>query len=243
MKVVFFKEIRSFFSSLIGYMAVGVFLLLLGLMTWVFPDYSILDYGFASLDSFFEMAPVVFLFLIPAITMRAFAEEWQTGTYELLITRPVTMRDIIGAKFFAAWTLVVFALVPTLIYWFTVYQLGSTPGNMDNGGTLGSYFGLVLLSGVFVSIGLFCSALTSNQIVAFLIGSTLCFIFFYGFQYISALPVFVGKLDDLIQHFGIEYHYRSISRGILDSRDILYFLTLIFGFLYLTFFVIQEKRS
>lgn len=243
MKVVFLKEIRSFFSSLIGYMAVGVFLLLLGLMTWVFPDYSILEYGFASLDSFFEMAPVVFLFLIPAITMRAFAEEWQTGTYELLITRPVTMTDIIGAKYFAAWTLVIFALVPTLIYWFTVYQLGSTPGNMDNGGTLGSYFGLVLLSGVFVAIGLFCSALTSNQIVAFLLGATLCFIVFYGFQYISALPVFVGKLDDLIQHFGIEYHYRSISRGILDSRDILYFLTLIFGFLYLTFFVVQEKRS
>jgi ABC-2 type transport system permease protein len=243
MFVIFRKEISSFFASLIGYMAVGVFLLLTGLMLWVFPDYSILDYGYATLDSFFELAPMVFLFLIPAVTMRAFAEEWQTGTYELLVTRPVTLADIIGGKFFAAWALSLLALAPTLIYWYTVYQLGSPVGNMDNGGTLGSYVGLIMLSGIFVAIGLLCSALTSNQIVAFILGAMLCFLVFHGFSFISKLPVFIGRIDDIIQQIGIDYHYRSVSRGILDSRDIIYFLTMMFAFLYFTAHVIQRKKS
>lgn len=243
MGVIFIKEIRSFFSSLIGYMAMGVFLLLLGLMIWVFPDYSILDYGFAGLDAFFDLAPVVFLFLIPAVTMRAFAEEWQTGTYELLVTRPVTLADIIAGKFLAAWTLVILALIPTLLYWFTVYQLGSPIGNIDNGGTLGSYFGLVLLAGVFVAIGLFSSALTSNQIVAFLLGALLCFLVFWGFLYFSRIPLFVGKLDDQIQQFGIDYHYSSISRGVVDSRDLIYFLSITMAFLLWCAHIIHQKKG
>lgn len=241
--VIFSKEIRSFFSSLIGYMAVGVFLLLLGLMVWVFPDYSILEYGFASLDGFFELTPVVFLFLIPAITMRAFAEEWQTGTYELLVTRPVTSWQIIGGKFLASWFLVLVALLPTGFYWYTVHELGSPEGNMDMGATLGSYVGLILLGGVFVAVGLFCSAWTSNQIVAFLLGALLSFLLFWGFLYISKVTAFVGRLDDLIQQFGIDYHYRSISRGVIDSRDILYFLSMAAAFLWGTAHVIQQKKS
>lgn len=243
MFVIFRKEISSFFASLIGYMAVGVFLLLTGLMLWVFPDYSILDYGYATLDSFFELAPMVFLFLIPAVTMRAFAEEWQSGTYELLVTRPVTLVDIIAGKFFAAWMLALIALVPTLLYWYTVYQLGSPIGNMDNGGTLGSYMGLIMLSGVFVAIGLFSSALTSNQIVAFLLGAMLCFLVFHGFGFVSKLPIFIGRIDDIIQQVGIDYHYRSISRGILDSRDLIYFGSMMVAFLYFTAHVIQHKKG
>jgi len=241
--VIFSKEIRSFFSSLIGYMAVGVFLLLLGLMVWVFPDYSILEYGFAGLDEFFELTPVVFLFLIPAITMRAFAEEWQNGTYELLVTRPVTLWDIIGGKFLAAWFLVFLALLPTGFYWYTVHELGSPSGNMDMGATLGSYFGLLLLGGVFVAVGLFSSAWTSNQIVAFLLGALMSFLLFWGFLYISKVAVFVGRLDDLIQQLGIDYHYRSISRGVIDSRDLLFFLSLTAAFLWGTAHVIQQKKG
>lgn len=243
MYIIFIKEIKAFFSSLIGYMALGVFLMLLGLMTWVFPDYSVLEYGYASLDAFFELAPFVFLFLIPAVTMRAFAEEWQTGTYELLVTKPVTLAQIVGGKFFAAWLLVLFALLPTGLYWYTIHELGSPAGNMDFGATMGSYIGLLLLGGVFVAIGLFSSALTANQIVAFLLGALLCFLVFWGFLFFSKLPFFVGRSDDLIQQFGIEYHYLSISRGVVDSRDVLYFLSVITAFLMLTGFVIQRKKG
>lgn len=243
MYIIFIKEIRSFFSSLIGYMALGVFFLLLGLMTWVFPDYSILEYGYASLDSFFELAPFVFLFLIPAVTMRAFAEEWQTGTYELLVTKPVSLAQIVGGKFLASWTLVVLALLPTILYWYTIHDLGSPAGNVDFGATLGSYLGLLLLGGVFVAIGLFSSALTANQIVAFLLGALLCFLLFWGFLFMSKVSIFVGKADDLIQQLGIDYHYLSISRGVIDSRDVLYFLSVIIAFLMLTGYVIQRKKG
>ena len=243
MYIVYIKEIRSFFSSLIGYMALGVFFLMLGLMTWVFPDYSILEYGYASLDSFFELAPFVFLFLIPAVTMRAFAEEWQTGTYELLVTKPVSLAQIVGGKFLASWTLVILALLPTVLYWYTVHILGSPVGNVDFGATLGSYLGLFLLGGVFVAIGLFSSALTANQIVAFLLGALLCFLLFWGFLYISKVPLFVGRVDDLIQQLGIDYHYLSISRGVVDSRDVIYYLSIIIAFLMLTGYVIQRKKG
>ncbi|MBP6183707.1 MAG: gliding motility-associated ABC transporter permease subunit GldF [Saprospiraceae bacterium] len=243
MYIVYIKEIRSFFSSLIGYMALGVFFLMLGLMTWVFPDYSILEYGYASLDSFFELAPFVFLFLIPAVTMRAFAEEWQTGTYELLVTKPVSLAQIVGGKFLASWTLVILALLPTVLYWYTVHILGSPVGNVDFGATLGSYLGLFLLGGVFVAIGLFSSALTANQIVAFLLGALLCFLLFWGFLYISKVPLFVGRVDDLIQQLGINYHYLSISRGVVDSRDVIYYLSIIIAFLMLTGYVIQRKKG
>lgn len=241
--VIFYKEIKAFFSSLIGYIAIGVFLLLLGLLVWVFPDTSILDYGYATLDPMFELAPVIFLFLIPAVTMRAYAEEWQTGTYELLVTRPVTSAQIILAKFFASFVLVIIALLPTLVYWLTANQLASPVGNLDQGAIMGSYVGLACLGGVFVAIGLFTSAMTNNQIVAFLLGILLCFLVYWGFSYFSRIPVFIGRWDDVIQQFGIEYHYASISRGVIDSRDIIYFLSVISAFLLLTAQAIHQKKG
>ncbi|MCF8237182.1 MAG: gliding motility-associated ABC transporter permease subunit GldF [Saprospiraceae bacterium] len=243
MTVIFFKEIKAFFSSLIGYIAIGVFLLLLGLLVWVFPDTSVLEYGYATLDPMFELAPIIFLFLIPAVTMRAFAEEWQTGTFELVVTRPVTTTQIIGGKYLASLVLVMIALLPTLIYAYSMIQLGSPVGNLDYGASLGSFLGLILLAAVFVTIGICTSALTSNQIVAFLLGILLCFMVYWGFSYISRIPVFVGKVDDVIQQWGIEYHYASASRGVIDSRDIIYFLSVILAFLLITARAIQQKKG
>ena len=168
MKEIFFKEIRGFFSSLIGYLVIGLFIIILGLMMWVFPDSSLLEYNFASLDQLFYLAPIIFLFLIPAITMRSLSEEMSQGTIEILITKPFTETDIVLGKFFACVTLVIIALVPTLIYYISIYRLGSPVGNIDTGSVLGSYIGLLFLAGAFVSIGLFSSSLTKNQIVSFL---------------------------------------------------------------------------
>ncbi len=174
MFAIFKKEVQQFFSSLIGYFAIIVFLLVLGMFMWIFPDTNILDSGYATLDSFFNFAPYIFVFLIPAITMRSFAEEINTGTIELLATRPVTEIQIVLGKYFAALLLVFFAIVPTLIYFYTVSRLASPVGNVDVGGILGSYFGLFFLGAVFVAIGIFCSSVTSNQIVAFIVGVFLC---------------------------------------------------------------------
>ncbi|HWB64833.1 MAG TPA: ABC transporter permease, partial [Chitinophagales bacterium] len=168
MLAIFIKEIRQFFSSLIGYIAISVFLLVLGLFLWIFPDTNIIDFGYANLDSFFNLAPYIFIFLIPAITMRSFAEEINTGTIELLSTRPVTELQIILGKYFAALTLVFISILPTFIYFYTVYQLAAPVGNVDVGGIMGSYFGLFFLGAVFVAVGIFCSSITSNQIVAFI---------------------------------------------------------------------------
>ena len=228
---IFYKEINTFFSSLIGYIVIGVFLLFMGLMLWVFPDYSLLDYKYASLDQLFELAPVIFMFLIPAITMRSFAEEKQSGTIELLVTKPLKDWQIVLGKFSACWLLVIFALLPTLLYYYTIHELGTPKGNLDAGAIAGSYVGLILLAGVFVAIGLLASAVTNNQIVAFLLAVFLCFVFYWGFDFISRLPIFLGKTDDIVQMIGIDYHYASISRGIIDLRDIIYFFSLIGIFL------------
>lgn len=243
MWVIYIKEIRSFFSSLTGYIVLGVFLVLLGLMCWVFPDYSILEYGYATMDSFFELSPVVFLFLIPAICMRSFSEEWHTGTFELLLTRPLTNWSIVIGKFLSAWSLAILSLLPTLIYWFTVYQLGSPKGNIDMGGTIGAYIGLAMLSGVFVATGVFSSALTNNQVVSFLLAVLLCFIVYWGFGFFSKLPVFIGNSDDFIQQLGVEYHYNSISRGVVDSRDMVYFGSMIAFFLVATEMTIRNRKG
>ena len=228
---IFYKEINTFFSSLIGYMVIGLFLVFMGLLLWVFPDYSLLKYQVASLDALFEIAPLVFLFLIPAVTMRSFAEEQQSGTMELLLTRPLRDLEIVLGKFLACWLLVLFALLPTLLYYYTMHQLGAPPGNLDSGAIAGSYLGLALLAGAFTAIGMMASALTNNQIVAFVLAVFLCFVFYWGFDFISRLPVFLGKTDDLVQMIGIDYHYASISRGVLDSRDVLYFLSIMAAFL------------
>jgi ABC-2 type transport system permease protein len=239
---IFFKEINAFFSSLIGYIVVGTFLVLMGLLLWVFPEYSILDSNYATLDTLFGIAPMVFMFLIPAVTMRAFAEEKQSGTIELLVTRPITDWQIVGGKFLACFVLVAFALLPTLLYYFSVHQLGAPVGNIDSGGTIGSYIGLLFLAGAFVSIGVFASSLTNNQIVAFVLATFLCFFVYLAFGFLSRLPIFFGKTDDIVQSLGIEYHYNSISRGSLDTRDLVYFLSIIALFLAATVLSLGKRR-
>ncbi|MBK7871401.1 MAG: gliding motility-associated ABC transporter permease subunit GldF [Saprospiraceae bacterium] len=239
---IFLKEVNTFFSSLIGYIVIGVFLVALGLVLFVFPDTSLLQYDYATLDQLFDIAPMIFAFLIPAITMRSFAEEQQTGTIELLATKPVSDLAIVLGKFFACLTLVAFAILPTLLYYYTVYQLGAPKGNLDSGAIMGSYFGLIFLGGAFAAIGIFASSLTNNQIVAFIVATFLCFLIHWGFDLFSRLPVFIGKSDVLVQMLGMEYHYNSISRGIIDSRDIIYFLSVIAIFMILTLTSLEKRK-
>lgn len=227
---IYLKEIRSFLSSLIAYVVLIAFLLLIGLFTWVFADTNVLDLGYSNLDTLFLMAPWVFIFLISAITMRSFSEEKRSGTFELLSTKPLSHLQIIGGKYLAALTLVVFALLPTFIYFYSVYQLGLPKGNIDVGASWGSYLGLLFLGGCYTAIGLFASAITPNQIVAFVLGMFLCFFAFTGFEQLSNLGLF-GSNDFLVQWLGIQYHYDSISRGVLDTRDVVYFLSFIGLFL------------
>jgi len=239
---IFIKEVNGIFSSLIGYMVIGLFLLLMGLMLWVFPDYSILNYNYASLQQLFDIAPVIFLFLIPAITMRSFAEETQSGTIELLATRPLSDWAIIFGKFFAGLLLVAFSLLPTLLYYYTISNLGSPAGNIDGGAVGGSYIGLFLLAAVFVAVGIFSSSLTDNQIVAFVFSVFLCFVLYWGFTFISNLPVFVGTSDTFVQKLGVENHYYSLSRGLIDTRDLIYFFSIIGLFIYLTQVSLERRK-
>jgi len=239
---IYFKEINAFFSSLIGYIAIIVFLMVTGLFVWVFPDTNVLDYGYASLHPLFFYAPWVFMFLIPAITMRSFAEEFSSGTIEFLSTKPLNDYAIIIGKYLAAFTLVIFAIVPTLIYYISVYQLGAEVGNIDSGGFWGSFIGLILLGAVFVSIGLFASSLTSNQIVSFIMAVFLCFIVFAAFDMLSRLDVFFASLDVFVEQLGIQAHYESISRGVLDTRDLVYFASVIGLFIIGTKTAIESRK-
>lgn len=218
------KEFNSFLSSLIAYVVIGVFLTGIGLLMWVFPETSVLDYGYADMDTLFSLGPYVFIFLIPAITMRSFAEERKAGTMELLLTKPLTDWDIVLGKFLACFLLVLFALLPTVIYYFSVSALGNPVGNVDTPGVVGSYIGLALLAGVFCSVGIVASSITSNQIVAFILAAFLCFIVFSGFESISTLNVWSANTL-LIKQFGILYHYEALSKGLIDSRDIIYFIS------------------
>jgi ABC-2 type transport system permease protein len=236
------KEISSFFTNIGGFIVIGLFLLVIGLLLFFFPDLSILSSNYASLDSLFLIAPAIFTFLIPAITMRTFSEEYQTGTIELLTTKPLTEFAIVSGKFIAGVTIVLLALLPTLIYFYSVYQLGSPKGNLDIGGTIGSYIGLVLLSATFVSIGLFASTLTNSQVVAFILGAFLCFVVQWFFYLFSKLPVFTGNLDYVIQKLGADFHYNRISKGLIDSRDVIYFASVIFLFLTLAQYSIQKRK-
>ncbi len=239
---IFRKEISSFFSSPIGYVVVGVFLVLMGLVMWVFPDYSVLDGSYANLNTLFSIAPLVFMFLIPAVTMRTFAEEKQSGTIELLVTRPISDWQIVGGKCLACLVLVAFALLPTLLYYFTVYQLGAPVGNLDSGGILGSYIGLLFLAAAFVAIGVFASSLTNNQIIAFVLATFLSFFVYLAFDFLSRLPIFFGKTDDIVQSIGIQSHYESMSRGVLDTRDLVYFGSLIAVFLAATVLSLGRRK-
>lgn len=237
------KEINTFFSSSIGYLVAGVFLTTMGLIMWVFVDTSILESNYATIDQLFVVAPAIFIFLIPAVTMRSFADEFRDGTYELISILPVSEFKILLAKYLANVTLIVILLVPTLIYVWSVYQLGSPKGNLDVGATMGSYIGLLLLALSFVAIGLFASSLTSNQIVSFMLAAFLCFFFLWAFQFLSTMPIFFGKTDDLVQKIGINYHYASISKGVIDTRDIVYFISLISVFLFLCLVSLEKRKK
>lgn len=242
MLTLFFREINNFFNNLIGYISIGVFLLINSLFLWVFPlDTNVLQSGYANIEGLFSMGPFVFLFLIPAITMRFFADENKSGTIEFLLTKPLTDMQIVLSKYLAAFVLVVFSLLPTLIYVVTVYNYGLPAGNMDMGATWGSYLGLLFLGAAFVSIGLFASSLTDNQIVSFVISIFLCGFAYLGFEFIYTLDLF-GQSDLFIRNLGIYAHYTSISRGVIDSRDVLYFLSLIALFLLLTKIKIESRK-
>jgi len=228
------KEIQSFLGSLIGYIVIIVFLTIVGLVLWVFPgDLNILNGEYASLGALFNLAPWVFMFLIPAVTMRLFAEENRTGTIEQLLTKPLTDLQIITAKYLAGFVLVLFSVLPTLVYFLSLYYLGSPQGNIDQGGMWGSYLGLLFLAAGFVAIGLFSSSLSDNQVISFIIAVFLSFICFIGFDFIGSLG-FLGSIDLLIIKLGINEHYTSMSRGVIDSRDALYFFSLIGFFFMLT---------
>lgn len=223
-----------------AYVTIGVFLLVLGLFLWVFPDSSILDYGYAGLDSLFSTAPYLFMFLIPAITMRSLAEERKEGTFELLFTRPLKDWEIVLGKYFACLFIVLFALLPTLIYYYSVSILGTPQGNIDTGAVIGSYIGLFLLGAAFAAIGLFASSITKNQIIAFTIAVFLCFFFYSGFDSLSQML----SLQDLgLQSLGITQHYQSVSRGVLDTRDLVYFLLVASAFIWLTLFILIKQRQ
>ena len=236
------KEIRSFLSSLIGYITIVVFLLVMGLFLWVLQtDSNIIDNGYANIDGLFIIAPWVFLFLIPAITMRSFADEKKAGTIELLLTRPLTDLQIIVAKYLAGFILVLFSLLPTLVYYYSVHKLGNPVGNIDTGGMWGSYIGLLFLGGAFVSIGIFASAITDNQVVSFILALFLCFFIYTGFDFISSFSLF-GKIDNIILALGINNHYGSMSRGVIDTRDMIYFLSLIGIFIFSTRTVLESRK-
>ncbi len=242
MKSLFFKEINSFLSTLTGYITITVFLLMTGLFMWVFEgETNQIDRGTADLDTLFFVAPWVFMFLIPAITMRSFSEEKRTGTIELLFTKPITDTQIILSKFFAGLFLVFVAIIPTIIYFISIYQLGDPKGNLDTGGIIGSYFGLLFLGAAFVSIGIFASTLTQNQVVAFILATFLSFVCFAGFGMIASFNA-MGALDSFFLNLSLNEHYLSLSRGVLDTRDMAYFAGFCAIFILLTQFVLSIRK-
>ena len=242
MLTVFQKEISTFFSTLTGYVVIIVFLVVNSLFMWVFKgNLNVLENGQANLDALFILAPWIFLFLVPAITMRVFAEEKRSGTMELLLTQPVSDGQIVLAKYFAALVLILFSLIPTMVFFYSVYRLGSPPGNLDTGGIWGSYVGLFFLAAVYASVGIFISSLTDNQIVSFIVAVVISFFLYTGFDLITSIDLF-GNLDNLLLKLGINEHYKSIRRGVIDTRDLVYFLSVISIFLVGTRAVLQSRK-
>lgn len=235
------KEFNSFLDSTIAYVVIGLFLLGTGFFLWVFPETSLLDYGYADLETLFSMTPFIYMFLIPAITMKSFSEEKRGGTMELLLTKPLTDWQIILGKYFAGLLLVLFSLAPTLVYYYSVYQLGFPKGNVDSAGVVGSYIGLVFLGAVFTSIGIFTSSISESQIISFIVGVFVCFLFHSGFTALSKLE-FWGNMSSLVEALGIDYHYYTISKGLIDSRDILYFISIIVIMLKATHLTIGARK-
>ena len=241
LKSIFVKEIRGFLSSLIAIIVIAVFLIATGLFIWIFPEYNVFDNKYANLDSLFEIAPWVFIFLISAITMRSFSEEKKSGTIELLTTKPVSDLQIILAKYFASLVLVLFSLIPTILYYITIYKLATPEGNVDNGGIMGSYIGLFFLGAMFAAIGIFASVVTDNQIVSFILSMFLCFFFYQAFSLLADFNLF-GKFDVLIEWLSINTHYQSISRGVVDTRDLLYFTSVITIFIWGTKTIFSSRK-
>ncbi|TDQ14662.1 ABC-2 type transport system permease protein [Algoriphagus boseongensis] len=239
MKSLFFKEINAFLGSLTGYLILILFLVALGLIVWVFPESSVLDYGFADLESLFSYTPYVFTFLIPAISMRTIAEERKNGTWELLKTSPLSLIQIILAKYFALLALVILAVLPTLLYAFSISQLGDPPGNLDWAGFFGSWIGLLMIGATFAAVGLFASSLTAQQVVAFVLGVFLCFVLYFGFTALSEM--LTGELAYWVEELSLSYHYISLSRGVVDSRDIFFLLGMIGLFLGASFLTLKNK--
>lgn len=224
MRQLYRKEISTYLDSLIAYVVILVFLTTVGLLIWVFPDTSVLRYGFADLYTLFSVTPYVFMFLIPAITMRSIAEEAKSGTLELLFTQPLSDFDIVLGKFLAAWTIAIFAIAPTIIYYFSVYLLGSPVGNLDSAGIAGSYIGLVMLAGLFTSVGVMTSSLTKNQVIAFVLAVFGCFLLFSGFDSLASTE-WLKDHSTTIRQFGVLHHYNALSKGLVDSRNLIYFLS------------------
>ena len=234
------KELNRFFSNLTGYIAIIVFMLVCGVFLFILNDSSILNNNYASLAAFFELAPWVLLFLVPAITMHTLSEEFKTGTFELLKTKPITSWQIVAGKYAAILLVLVFVIVPTFIYIICIKSL-STQAGIDGGSIAGSYIGLFLLAAVFAAISICCSSFTNNAVVAFLISSFVCLILYFGFNAISKLPFFTGGADYYIEMLGIDFHYKSISRGVIDTRDVVYFFSVIFCSLLITVKKISKK--
>lgn len=240
---IFKKEVSYFLSSLTGSIVIIVFLLLTGSFIWIFSSTSVFNYNYASLGQLFAIGPIAFMFLIPAITMQSFADENQRGTLEFLFTKPLRDLDIVLGKYLATCFLIFLSLIPTLIYYYSIIKLGSPEGNIDSGATMGSYIGLFLLGAVFAALGLYISSNSNNSIVAFILSAFGCFVLFWAFGFLADLPMFYGKTDNLIRSLGLEYHYESISKGRIDSRDVVYFLSLIAFFIWLTYQTMQRRKN
>lgn len=240
MKALIFREIKSFFGSPVGYLVIAMFLILNGLFLWVFDgQYNILNSGFADLTPFFTLSPWILIFLIPAVTMRSFSDEKKLGTLELLLTKPLSLWEIVSGKFLGSFVLIFIALLPTLIYVNVNSNYSLPEGSIDLGSTIGSYFGLLFLVASYTSIGIFTSTLSENQIVAFMLSVFLCFMFYFGFQ---GLSHYFSNFDSFISSLGMDFHFKSMSRGVLDTRDILYFCSITFVFLLFTVVKLKESK-
>ena len=240
MKALLFREIKSFFGSPIGYLVVAIFLILNGLFLWIFDgEYNILNSGFADLSPFFTISPWILIFLIPAVTMRSFSDEMKQGTLELLLTKPLSIWQIVNGKFFGAMLLIVIAIIPTFIYVYVISSLGMPEGNIDMASTIGSYFGLLFLISGYSAIGIFTSTLSDNQIVSFLLAVFLCFLFYFGFD---GIATYLPSIENFISNLGMNSHFKSMSRGVMDTRDLLYFVSITILFLSLTVFKLKSLK-
>ena len=220
---IFKKELNGYLNSLIAYIVIVLFLVFTGLILWVFPNSSILEYGYAEMGSFFNLTPFILIILVPAITMRSFSEEFKTGTIEFLLTKPISTLNLVFGKFFGAWLIIILAILPTIIYYFSISNLGSPQGNIDTGAVIGSYFGLILLSAVFTSIGIAVSSFTENQVIAFIISTFVCYFIYDGIHQLSQL--FKGEIQYFIDFISLQFHYSSLGRGLIDSRNLIYLIS------------------